>query len=182
MNDQAKNIERAARELLGELDQELRGTFRAGIVSAIQELRVALRRTGGPVETGPGCQRSPADHIAELDRLRGGLLTGSASYTVRRSESLQWAVQQLTDLHSPDGAAAQTVEGPRWRFESVALSGDRYGIGCDLVNHHGEVLASCLWANGELDTESDGCGVFVAGIRPDEIEWPSELEAEAAIG
>lgn len=80
----------------------------------------------------------------------------------------------------------QKIKQAKWVFETVDMGEDNgrhrgYGIGCDLVAPDGEVLAGCLWHKGEIDTESDGCGVFL-DVSFEEIPWPDESDAKAAIG
>lgn len=72
----------------------------------------------------------------------------------------------------------------KWVFSYCPTFHDERAVGCALVLK-GEELAACLWSGGELDVQSDGCGVFSAGrdfgLSFDNVDWPSEAEALAAV-
>lgn len=68
----------------------------------------------------------------------------------------------------------------KWRFESAPTPRDEMAVGCELVSGDGDVLAACLWSGGELDIDSDGCGVF-NGSHADDIDWPDEDEAISSV-
>lgn len=67
----------------------------------------------------------------------------------------------------------------KWRFESAPTARDEMAVGCELSGD-GVVIAACLWSGGELDIDSDGCGVF-GGYHADEIDWPDEKEAISSV-
>lgn len=74
---------------------------------------------------------------------------------------------------------------PYWRFAPAPTWDDECAVGCELVTADGTVLAACLWSDGDLDIDSDGCGVMSAGrdagLRCDDVDWPDEDEALYAI-
>lgn len=78
----------------------------------------------------------------------------------------------------------ELVARARWNFASEPTDRDERAVGCVLRTRAGVELAGCLWASGELDTRSDGCGLF-APIRDvmtsEQIDWPSEEEALVAV-
>jgi hypothetical protein len=68
----------------------------------------------------------------------------------------------------------------KWEFSHCPTMGDDGAVGCTLVASNGDRLAACLWSAGDLDVDSDGCGVW-GDLDPDEVEWPEEEEAMAAV-
>jgi len=72
-----------------------------------------------------------------------------------------------------------------WVFSSAPTFLDAKAVACDLVTPFGVTLASCLWADGELDFDSDECGVTregrELGLSLDDVDWPDEDAAIAAI-
>lgn len=91
------------------------------------------------------------------------------------AESPAWDADRLTRL---------ILDRARWEYHHAPTHSDDRAVGCDLMAD-GEILASCLWSNGDLDVDSDGCGVMpiLRDIRAkaDDIEWPDEAEAMAAV-
>lgn len=78
----------------------------------------------------------------------------------------------------------ELVARARWNFASEPTDRDERAVGCVLRTRAGVELAACLWADGELDIRSDGCGLFAPirdHLRREDIEWPSEAEALAAV-
>lgn len=80
---------------------------------------------------------------------------------------------------------ATLLDEAEWRYASSPTQSDERAVGCDLWTADGKVLASCLWADGELDVDSDGCGVRAAGrevgLTRDAVEWPDEGDAMRAV-
>lgn len=80
-----------------------------------------------------------------------------------------------------------TSKKSAWVCRAIETTADAHAVECDLVAEDGTVIAGCLWADGELDIDSDGCGLSsegrALGLTLDDIDWPSESEAvEAAHG
>lgn len=73
------------------------------------------------------------------------------------------------------------IPASRWHYEWIPMDDDAEGVSCDLVASDGTILASCLWAHGELDIDSDGCGVWDERLSADDIPWPDEDAAFAAV-
>ena len=76
---------------------------------------------------------------------------------------------------------ARMDAAPRWYYNHAPTSDDDRAVGCELRAASGDVLAACLWSAGDLDIESDGCGVFADGSTADDIDWPDEAEAMTAV-
>jgi hypothetical protein len=82
-------------------------------------------------------------------------------------------------------SSTRRTESAEWRFAADPTHTDERAVGCELVTHDGRVLAACLWSGGDLDIDSDGCGVRPAGVEacltPDSVDWPAESVALAAV-
>jgi len=72
-----------------------------------------------------------------------------------------------------------------WVFSSAPTFSDARAVACDLVAADNTVLAGCLWSDGEIDVDSDGCGLTREGrdlgLTIDDVDWPDEAEAVAAV-
>jgi len=67
-----------------------------------------------------------------------------------------------------------------WEFCHAPSPGDDMAIGADLISTDGTVLASCLLlSDGELDTESDGCGIFADEVK--DPDWPDYADGYAVV-
>lgn len=94
------------------------------------------------------------------------------------------ATLDATSPTDPLDRARVLVADATWQFDSAPTDSDDRAVGCALVTASGEELAACLWSDGELDTRSDGCGLGAPirdHLRREDIEWPSEAEALAAV-
>lgn len=67
----------------------------------------------------------------------------------------------------------------KWKFNHAPTFQDDRAVGAELVASDGTILAACLFSAGEMDTRSDGCGVW--GMSRREVEWPDEEEALSAV-
>jgi len=68
----------------------------------------------------------------------------------------------------------------RWEFSHAPTLNDDMAIGADLIDGHGHVMASCLLlSDGELDTESDGCGIFADDVK--DPAWPEYADGYAVV-
>jgi hypothetical protein len=90
------------------------------------------------------------------------------------------------DAASRRWVAASLIQSAEWRWTHAPTMTDECALGGDLVTEDGTVLASCLWSDGELDTESDGCVVqddrLDAADLEDEWTTPSDDEIDAVWG
>ena len=83
-----------------------------------------------------------------------------------------------------DDLATWLMAHAQWVFRHAPSPADDTAMGLDLIAFGDLVLASGLWANGDLDVESDGCGITSsvnAYLSVDDVDWPSEDEARRAV-
>lgn len=73
-----------------------------------------------------------------------------------------------------------TAQDTEWLWKHSPTHSDETAMGAELVDPNGIVLAACLVADGELDIDSDGCGVMVDWLKTDDVDWPDEDDAKAA--
>ena len=68
----------------------------------------------------------------------------------------------------------------RWEFAHAPSPDDDMAIGADLIDTDKTVLASCLLlSDGEIDTESDGCGIFADDLK--DPDWPDYADGYAVV-
>lgn len=98
------------------------------------------------------------------------------------SRVIEWADEHLGGAQEIYDTAAlpHRLAAAEWRWHYAPTDTDDAAMGADLVATDGTVLASCLVADGELDTDSDGCGIMVDGLSADDINWPSVSDAREA--
>jgi hypothetical protein len=78
-----------------------------------------------------------------------------------------------------DAARARALQGADWAWDAAPTADDERAMGANLVAD-GVVLAACLVASGDVDIDSDGCGLSsegrVLGLRHEDIDWPSAMD------
>lgn len=84
------------------------------------------------------------------------------------------------DEASREWVCARRVARATWHYSPAPVPDDDRAVACVLVAEDGTPLAACLWAGGELDVDSDACGVFDLAIE-DDITWPDQDAAIAAV-
>ena len=118
---------------------------------------------------------------SDFDRLvRGIALTGLPVVAVMHATVTGTVPDIAACMAAADAEEEEANATPRWSYAPAPTSDDDRAVGCELRAASGDVLAACLWSAGDLDIESDGCGVF-DGSKADDIDWPDEAEAMTAV-
>lgn len=132
-----------------------------------------------------------AGELGELSKLTGDDLTRycaeSAANCVSNGDG-SVTEEDLESLHdwlnaSEEGTMKTTTtktQSGTWEWKHCPTAEDDMAIGAALIGPDGDELAACLFSGGEMDVESDGCGVF-DGRRTDDIDWPDEDDGRALV-